>query len=54
MKDTDSYFARQMVFERLADATVPAGVTPGWRRSSVPAAWCIATCWKARTARRRN
>src|SRR6478672_10230710 len=28
-EDTDSYFARQIVFERLADATVPAGVTPG-------------------------
>jgi len=28
-EDTDSYFARQIVFERLADATVPTGVTPG-------------------------
>src|SRR5229473_558928 len=28
-EDTDSYFARQIVFERLADATVPSGVTPG-------------------------
>src|ERR1700726_3027937 len=28
-KDTDSYFARQIVFERLADASVPSGVTPG-------------------------
>ncbi len=28
-EDTDSYFARQVVFERLADASVPAGVTPG-------------------------
>jgi cobalt-zinc-cadmium resistance protein CzcA len=25
---TDSYFARQVVFERLTDATLPAGVTP--------------------------
>src|SRR6266700_2671534 len=27
--NTDSYFARQIVFERLAQATMPAGVTPG-------------------------
>jgi len=27
--NTDSYFARQMVFERLADASLPAGVAPG-------------------------
>src|SRR5258707_6683106 len=26
---TDDYFARQIVFERLAGATLPAGVTPG-------------------------
>jgi cobalt-zinc-cadmium resistance protein CzcA len=28
-EDTDSYFARQIVFERLADATVPSAVVPG-------------------------
>src|SRR6266481_7370150 len=27
--NTDSYFARQIVFERLADATLPSGVAPG-------------------------
>jgi heavy metal efflux system protein len=27
-EDTDSYFARQVVFERLAQATLPSGVTP--------------------------
>jgi heavy metal efflux system protein len=27
--DTDNYFARQVVFERLADASMPSGVTPG-------------------------
>jgi cobalt-zinc-cadmium resistance protein CzcA len=27
-EDTDNYFARQVVFERLGDAQVPAGVTP--------------------------
>jgi cobalt-zinc-cadmium resistance protein CzcA len=27
--NTDSYFARQIVFERLSQATMPAGVTPG-------------------------
>ena len=26
--DTDNYFARQNVFERLADAQLPSGVTP--------------------------
>ena len=26
--NTDDYFARQIVFERLADATLPAGITP--------------------------
>jgi len=28
-ENTDDYFARQVVFERLGEATVPAGVTPG-------------------------
>src|SRR5947209_4199191 len=27
-EDTDDYFARQIVFERMAQATLPAGVTP--------------------------
>src|SRR6266700_7941936 len=27
-EDTDDYFARQIVFERLAGATLPTGVTP--------------------------
>ena len=27
-EDTDDYFARQIVFERLADAQLPTGVTP--------------------------
>jgi heavy metal efflux system protein len=27
-EDTDDYFARQVVFERLADVTLPLGVTP--------------------------
>src|SRR5512135_1911806 len=27
--DTDNYFARQVVFERLSGAAVPGGVTPG-------------------------
>lgn len=27
--DTDPYFAREQAFERVADAAVPAGVTPG-------------------------
>src|SRR5580692_7607110 len=28
-ESTDDYFARQIVFERLADAQLPSGVTPG-------------------------
>src|ERR1700756_3147723 len=28
-ENTDDYFARQVVFERLPNATVPSGVTPG-------------------------
>ena len=28
-EDTDDYFARQIVFERMAQATLPTGVTPG-------------------------
>src|SRR5215469_1285156 len=28
VEDTDDYFARQVVFERLADVTLPTGVTP--------------------------
>src|SRR5712691_1354172 len=27
-EDTDSYFARQVVFERLSGAAIPAGVSP--------------------------
>src|SRR5512144_600905 len=27
--DTDSYFAREQAFERIADAAMPSGVTPG-------------------------
>src|SRR5450755_4504831 len=27
-EDTDSYFAREVVFQRLADVTLPAGVVP--------------------------
>src|SRR5471032_2011749 len=29
MYDTDPYFAREQAFERIADAQVPSGVTPG-------------------------
>ena len=40
---TDPYFARQVVFQRIGDATFPPALRPAWRRSSVPAAWSIAT-----------
>ena len=53
-ESTDSYFARQIVFERLAQATVPAGVAPTLSPCSAPAAWCIAMCWKAPTGHRRS
>jgi len=34
--DTDNYFARQVVFERLSQANVPQGVTPGLAPLSSP------------------
>jgi cobalt-zinc-cadmium resistance protein CzcA len=34
--DTDPYFARQQAFERIPNATVPAGVTPGMSPLSSP------------------
>ena len=45
---TNDYFARQVVFERLAQATLPPESRRAWRRFSAPADWCIAMCWKAR------
>src|ERR1700688_3115066 len=35
-ESTDDYFARQVVFERLADAQLPTGVTPGLSPLSSP------------------
>jgi heavy metal efflux system protein len=35
-ESTDDYFARQVVFERMADATLPSGVTPGLSPLSSP------------------
>ena len=52
-EDTDDYFARQVVFERLSDADVSHRRQPGWRRCSAPAGWSIAMSSKALTARRR-
>jgi len=40
---TDGYFARQLAFERLPDASLPMGVTPAWRLSSAPVVWFTAT-----------
>ena len=45
--DTDPYFARQQVSERLGDADLPDGVAPGMapcsrRRASSTATWCRA------------
>src|SRR6185437_5394207 len=33
---TDNYFARQLVFERLGDVSLPSGVTPGLAPLSAP------------------
>ncbi len=35
-EDTDDYFARQIVFQRLSEVTYPAGVTPGLAPLSSP------------------
>jgi cobalt-zinc-cadmium resistance protein CzcA len=35
-ESTDNYFARQVVFERMGDATLPSGVTPGLSPLSSP------------------
>src|SRR4029079_659089 len=34
--DTDPYFARQQAFERIPNAEVPSGVTPGMSRLFSP------------------
>ena len=48
---TDDYFARQVVFQRIARPRFPPASRPAWRRCSAPAAWSTATCWRAPTAR---
>ena len=54
-ENTDDYFARQLVFERLARrATCPRASRPAFRRCSALRASSIATSSKARTAARRN
>ena len=35
-EDTDDYFARQMVFQRLSEVTYPTGVTPVARAAFQP------------------
>ena len=52
--NTDDYFARQIVFQRIADANLPAGVTPSMAPLFSPAAWSTAMCCKVRTALPRN
>ena len=50
---TDNYFARQQVFERLADLTLPVGRDARRsRRCPRPRASSTATCCRAPTARR--
>ena len=41
-EDTDDYFARQLVFQRLSEVTYPTGVTPHWLRFRAPRGWSIA------------
>ena len=54
-EDTDDYFARQMVFERMRERhSADRSRRPPSRPYSVPAAWFIAMCWRVRTAARRN
>ena len=38
----DSYFAREVVFERISDATLPRALRRAWRRCSAPAGSSIA------------
>ena len=42
-EDTDNYFARQMVFQRLSEVTYPTGVTPRSRRFQALRGSSIAT-----------
>ena len=41
--NTDDYFARQIVFQRLSEVTLPTGVSRHWRRSRARPASSIAT-----------
>ncbi len=44
--DIDPYFVREQAFERMANATLPPGVTPGdLAVCSAPADWFTDTCW---------
>src|SRR5579862_4929594 len=52
-EDTDDYFARQEVFQRLSDVTYPTGVQPSIAPLYSPRVSFTATSSKARTARRR-
>ncbi len=53
---TDDYFARQIVFERLAQATLPTGVTPKHRAAKFSPSGLVyvAMCWKVPTAARKS
>ena len=54
-EDTDNYFARQVVFERLSEVSnLPPACCPSLAPLSAHPASSIATYSKARTARRRN
>ena len=54
-ENTDNYFARQIVFERLADATVPTGVTPSHGAAVQPQRLGVSLCaGKSRPRLRRN
>ncbi len=52
--DTDPYFARAQAFERIADAQMPTGVTPGMSPLFSPAVLSTGMCCKAPTDRRRT
>ena len=43
-ESTDVYFARQVVFERLSQATLPTGVVPSLAPLFSPSGWCTGMC----------
>ena len=51
--DTDDYFARQIVFQRLSEVTYPSGVTPALAPLSSPSGLVYRYVIESPTARRK-